>query len=273
MGGTLVPPLASALLDSNLITTTFYNLKVVQCGSYYQLYFLEKIKKLPTVKNNEFDELNLKSYNEKNVSLNISNDIRFDNIIRSKLSCQRLAKCNSDEWKTFITLTFKENMIDVEFGNREFNKFVSKVRRVFPTFKYISIPEFQKRGAVHYHVLTNINFTNKKLIYEQVDNKKFLHVKFWNNGFTNVEVVSKDIKKIVGYISKYMTKTVDNRLFGHRRYFYSLNLKKPSISYLNLNNFRDKKILEKILTNKSIIYSNVYLNKFDNEKINFIECL
>ena len=36
----------------------------------------------------------------------------------------------------------------------------------------------------------------------------------------------KDIN-IIGYLSKYMTKDIDNRLFGKRRYLYSQNLVKP----------------------------------------------
>ena len=136
---------------------------------------------------------------------------------------------------------------------------------------YLCIPEFQKRGAVHYHLLTNINVNNTELIYKQETNKKFLHVKYWNEGFTSVEKLNGDKKKIIGYISKYMTKDIDNRLFGRRRYFYSLNLKKPRVEYLDLENLKHKKYLENLINNKKVVYENIYINPYNNEEILFKE--
>ncbi len=204
----------------------------------------------------------------------IDNDLKVidtKNLTRSKLSCQRLAKCNSKYWETFITLTFAENIVDICYANKQFNKFISKVRRVYNNFKYLCVPEFQKRGAVHYHLLTNISVDNSNLIFKQKDNKKFLHIKYWNCGFNSVEIVKGDIKKIVGYISKYMTKDIDNRLFSKRRYFYSYNLLKPVVSYLDLDNKKHLEIYKKILSDKKLIYQNEYLNIYNNDLITFKE--
>ena len=197
--------------------------------------------------------------------------IEIKNIMRSKLQCQRLAKCNSNIWETFITLTFQKNVININVGNKEFKNFVRKVRRIYNDFKYLCVPEFQKRGAIHYHLLTNISIKNDKLIYKQIDNKKFLHIKYWNNGFTKVDNIKNDIKKIIGYISKYMTKDIDDRLFGKHRYFYSQNLNKPQISYLNLSNKKHCEFLINILNNKTLIYNNKYIDNFYNDEILFEE--
>lgn len=272
MGATL----GGLLLDSSLIITTnntqLYNVKLIDCGDYIQVYYLnndtlkhERLEKEKNIKHIDTDRLN-------KINTPIKDEkIEIKNIMRSKLQCQRLAKTNCKEWKTFITLTFEENIIDINRANKKFRYFVDKIQRIYKDFKYICIPEFQKRGAVHYHLLTNISLNDERFIYKQEDNKKFYHIKYWNEGFTKVDNLEKDIKKIIGYISKYMTKDIDNRLYNHRRYFYSRNLQKPSISFLNLNEPKHLEFYKKILNNKSLIYDNTYINPYNQELIRFNE--
>lgn len=268
------------LLDSSLIVTTNkfkYNIKIINCNDYIQVYYTPnyKIKK----------DQNLESSNKKTNIKKIDTDnlvkkdntttptIEVKNIMRSKLECQRLAKCNANDWKTFITLTFEENITDIKQANKKFRYFIDKIQRVYKELKYICIPEFQKRGAAHYHLLTNISIDNTDLIYLQENNNKFKHIKYWNEGFTKVDTLDKDIKKIIGYISKYMTKDIDNRLYNHHRYFYSRNLNKPKTEYLDLENKIHLEYYNKLLSNKSMIYQNEYINLYDNDLILFKEFL
>lgn len=271
----LISPLSALLLDSSLITETLpkelYNIKLVNCNDYIQLYFQET-KKINNKTKKDYEDLQLIKINNLNYNDNKKyKEIEIKNIIRSKLECQRLAKCNIKEWKTFITLTFADNVRDIGFANKRLHSFFVKIRRIFENFKYLCIPEFQKRGAVHYHLLTNIDLTNNNLIYKQEYNKKFFHIKYWNEGFTSVEELQNDKKKIIGYISKYMTKDIDNRLFGRRRYFYSQNLNKPKIEYLDIDNLRHKEYLGKILKSKELIYQNNYINPYNSENVLFQE--
>lgn len=271
--------LEELLLDSSLILTTFsnkelYNFKVIDCNNYLQIYkFEDKQVKI----NKNLEEKNIKKIDTdflyKNDKEKNKNQIELKNIIRSKLECQRLAKCNSNEWKTFITLTFEENIIDLKKANKKLRYFIDKIQRIYKSFKYICIPEFQKRGAVHYHLLTNIDINNDKLIYSQENNKFFKHIKYWNEGFTKVDNLDNDIKKIIGYISKYMTKDIDDRLFNHHRYFYSRNLIKPKINYINLDNPKHLEYFNNLLKNKKIVYKNNYLNKYNDNLITFEEYL
>lgn len=269
------------LLDSSLIITTknkIYDVKLVQCGDFVQLY-LQDNKKLKKEKNDSYDlELKkikidkmFKNNSKKNKSNNLVDTIEEKNIIRSKLQCQRFAKANINEWKTFITLTFAENITDLNSANKRFRYFIDKVQRIKKDLKYLCITEFQKRGAIHYHLLCNIAISDTSLIYRQEDNEKFLHIKYWLDGFTSVEPIENDTKKIIGYISKYMTKDIDNRLFNHRRYFYSRNLKKPLESYIDLNNDKELLFLQKIIQDKELIYQNDYINPYDNGKVTFLE--
>lgn len=275
------------ILDSSLISTTFcqqrsnktlYNAKLIDCNGYCQLYTFSNDKSIKIEKKQSKIDISILDTDllkkiDNNSNIDNLKEIDLKNIMRSKLQCQRLAKCNSDIWETFITLTFADNITDIKIANRELNKFISKIKRVYKDFKYICVPEFQKRGAIHYHLLTNISINNEKLIYRQLDNKKYFHIKYWNNGFDKVDNIKGDIKKIIGYISKYMTKDIDNRLFGKHRYMYSQNLNKPVVSYLDLSNEKHIVFLNNILDNKKLIYHNEYLNEFFNEKIDFQEFL
>lgn len=273
------------LLDSSLIVDTkkslLYDIKLIKCGDYIQVYFLPSKKIKPNSSNNFDLKLRKIPKDPNDLKENNSNyevspidkaTIEQKNINRSKLECQRLAKANYQYWKTFITLTFEKNITNIKDANKRFRHFVNKIHRVEKDFKYLGVIEFQKRGAVHYHIFTNIDINDKRFIYEQEDNKKFKHIKYWIDGFTKVQSVSEDIKKIVGYISKYMTKDIDNRLFNSHRYFYSRNLIKPITNYIDSSNTKHLEFLTNLLANKKVIYENEYQNYFE-EKIAFKEFL
>ena len=175
------------------------------------------------------------------------------------------------DWETFITLTFEKNITDVQKANKQFRYFIDKIRRVKKDFKYLCITEFQKRGAIHYHLLTNININDDTLMYTQNDNKNFRHIKYWHNGFNSVEILKGDTKKVIGYISKYMTKDIDDRLFSKHRYFYSQNLIKPKNNFIDLDNEKEVKFYNEKIQDKELIYQNNYINSFDNENVLFLE--
>ncbi len=288
------------ILDSKHITPTLkkYDIKLVDCGDYCQVYLYQdtKTKKVSEKDTTELElrKAKLKKFEESSIELSeedinklfngnyemnssekssnkLSGTIEERSIIRSKLECQRLAKANINDWKVFITLTFKENVTDVSYSNKRLSYFIDKVRRVKPDFKYLCIPEFQKRGATHYHMLCNVDIDDKTLIYSQENNPKFKHIKYWNDGFTSVEIIKGDPKKIVGYIAKYMTKDIDNRLFGHRRYFCSRNLKKPKENYINLEQEREKEFYQKKIQEMEVIYQSDYINSYDNTSVTFLE--
>lgn len=269
----------TSILDSKLISATLYDIKIVNCGDYSQVYIYDN-KKLRK-KTEKSPELELKKYKVESMleSTNKTTDLKLEpiietrNIIRSKLECQRIAKANINEWQTFITLTFGENIQDVKVANKRFKYFIDKVRRVKPDLKYLCITEFQKRGAIHYHLLTNINIKDNSLIYSQEDNPKFKHIKFWNEGFDSIEVMKGDVKKIIGYISKYMTKDIDNRLFCHRRYFYSQNLQHPKVNYINKDNSKEFNFYKKIIQDANLVYNDKYINPYDNTEVIFLEYL
>ena len=120
-----VKKLDSLLLDSSLITTTgsrSYYFKVVDCGKYKQVYYYNDLK-LKKEKDLEPDKKIDTTYLFKKENINRKNEqkfIEFKNINRTKFNLQRLVKANEEDFKTFITLTFDEEVKDINTANKKF---------------------------------------------------------------------------------------------------------------------------------------------------------
>lgn len=278
------------LIYSSLISQTnkqVYTHKVIKCGNYYQVYTFsdihskrdkkkEKLKDFPWLYKNDIKSIDVDNLSEKEFDNNLRT-IETKNIMRAKFNMQRLIKTNEKEFKTFITLTFEENIKDIKTANSIFNIFRTQIKKVKNDFKYVCVPEFQSRGAVHYHLLTNINYNDFSLLSKEEykhHSKKYKmwnsgrYIKYWKSGFSLVKSI--DNIDVVGYLTKYMTKDIDNRLWGKRRYLYSQNLNKPEEYYLNINDVNDNSRLSFIELFYDLQFSNLYYDKL-NEPIYFTE--
>lgn len=269
--------LANLILDSSLITQTklkMFDVKLVDCGNYKQLFFFP---------NNNFVTDSAREKISDRVEITVSSKppcrktdlkkIELKNIKRSRICLSNLVKCNVECFKTFITLTFSNenniNLNDVADCNKNFNIWRTYIKRLFPDFKYVCVPEFQKRGAVHYHLLTNIDYDSNLLSTERkIWNKKEKRYKIgkdvvgWKYGI-NMAIKLENIN-VIGYITKYLNKDIDDRLFGRRRYFYSQNLNTPKEYYIDTQNMNFYEALEIIgLNNYKMSYVNVYSDYFD----------
>lgn len=193
--------------------------------------------------------------------------IRKDNLTRSYSLLVDLTMNNVHLWKSFITLTFAENIQDLDKANYEFKKFVIKVKYQYKDFSYIAVPEFQKRGAVHYHLLTNLDPISHTNIIKLQDSKENMYdVIQWVHGFTSVFDLSlaDDKFSVSAYMSKYFFKDIDNRLFNRRKILYSNNLEKPKVvkydansqEFINYMNYLHRNAV--VTKEKSIITDNNY---------------
>lgn len=283
---------AAPLLDSSLISKyedverrIIYDVKIIHCGDTYQIYKFDKTRSKENKKDRDIPiipKVSIKDIDTDNLykpdRVGEVKPILLSNAIRSNLNCQRIAKANRDNWESFITLTFKENITDIVYANKIFNAWVSNVRKLKKDFKYIAVPEFQKRGAVHYHILSNLGKEDTNIIIpqkERTEKTKYLttlfDVKYWSRGFARVDFIKGDYKKIYSYICKYMTKDIDDKLFGKHRYFNSQNLNKPREEFLDLSNERDLKHFNDIINNSSIDYSSQYKDIYTDSNIEFLE--
>jgi len=147
---------------------------------------------------------------------------RKRSLIRTKKNIKRYLHCN-DDLLYFWTLTFKDNVKDVDCANRLFKQFIQRLRYVYPDIKYLSVVEYQKRGAVHYHIIVDewVSFDFMSSL--------------WNNGYVLVKKVN-DRRHLVNYLLKYFTKisSTDKRLWNKKIFFRSRNLTMPE-EYNNMS--------------------------------------
>lgn len=140
-------------------------------------------------------------------------DKRFD--------IKRIIDCNFDDRSTFLTLTFKENIQDIETANREFTLFIKRLKRYLKNqqLKYIATWELQQRGAIHYHlVLFSVPYIKNDKLSE-----------LWGNGFIKINKIKETVtNEAVGvYITKYFVKDLEKKANQKKAYFCSRNLIKP----------------------------------------------
>jgi len=151
---------------------------------------------------------------------------RIDSLARTRQSIYYLTRSNVGAWgkypPVFLTLTYARNEKNLSNANEDFRLFMKLLsREVNKKLRYVAVPEFQKRGAVHYHILF---FNLPKLKPARVQ-------ELWGNGSIRIEKV-KGIKNMAAYFAKYLTKdTVDKRMKGFRILKCSRGLVRPQVYY------------------------------------------
>ena len=116
-----------------------------------------------------------------------------------------------------LTLTFKKNLCDLVEARKRQHYFMKLCRNRWPKFTYVSVPELQQRGAVHFHLAIRG--------YHSVRVLRFLWLRAAGQYGGNVDITSpkKNLKnswnpkRIAQYLAKYITKD-DIVEFNSRRY-------------------------------------------------------
>lgn len=142
---------------------------------------------------------------------------------RRRNTIRQLICTNFDSGSKFVTLTFDNDrdhdLKDVQACNLYFKKFVQRMRRRYPEFRYCAVIEFQDtngRGAVHYHMICNLPYIKKTELAD-----------IWGGGFVKINRIDK-VDNVGAYVIKYMTVDMDDtRLCGENAYLHSKGLKKP----------------------------------------------
>ena len=167
---------------------------------------------------------------------------------RTRKKIMDYINCNFDDRSSFLTLTFKENMRDLELANYQWKLFKQRLERKYKQkLKYCGVIEFQNgdtiylgsdgkthkgtgRKAIHYHIcLFDIDFLPHNELYAM-----------WNEvtqGGVNIKKI-KNVDNVGAYLVGYMGKGdqdfFDNEYKGKKRYLASFsNLKKPQVMKLD----------------------------------------
>lgn len=246
------------------------NKKIIYSGDVVEVYEYEKgyLKGYTLTEN----ELNNRASSKSNSD---DTDSRERSLSRAKKNLRRLINANVGQYgkeftAKFLTLTFGENITDIDRANYEFTKFIKRLNyHCFGTkkanLKYTCVIEFQKRGAIHYHVI----------IYNMPYVKANDIANVWGNGFIKINKID-DVDNVGAYVSEYLGQadkgqghdSEDDRLRGQKSYFSSRGLFKPV-------EITDKKIVEQVasaLPSENLTYTadfeNEHLGKISYKQYN-----
>lgn len=143
------------------------------------------------------------------------------------------AESNGYRW---LTLTYRENMCDLERVYSDFKKFNMRLRRKIGHYEYIAVCEPQERGAWHLHVLMIWHDQEAPYIPPWIISGA------WQNGYIKIKAVN-EVRDIGAYITSYLSdlyhpesksSSKNARLYlyppGCNIVRYSRGIKKPQIA-------------------------------------------
>ena len=192
-----------------LHTLTPYNRLLIHSGNVIELYEYE----MPVLRGGTFSRKG--RANAPFTSDETKRDNRNKTAARARKHVRRVVNANP-QLNKFLTLTYAENMTDIDRARKELDNFFKRLKRQFPRFAYVCVIEFQKRGAVHFHLLCNLPFVDVKALAE-----------VWGHGFIKLNRID-NVDNVGAYVTKYMTKeNMDERLIGYRSYSMSRGLNQP----------------------------------------------
>jgi len=183
---------------------------------------------------------------------------RYDTVKRLRRNFTRLvqSQLSAKGAPAFLTLTFSANAT-LDDGLEVFRQFNKRAKKVFgDSVSYIAVPEFQKRGAVHFHCLV-WGLEDKYILHEAPYEywkraKKRIRARFfawcsekgydpkdargvrliqavWAHGYADC-VPADDSPKLASYLGKYMQKAMlDERLNSRRAYYCSRGVVRPML--------------------------------------------
>jgi hypothetical protein len=147
-------------------------------------------------------------------------------------------RCKMISADQMITLTYRENMQDMDRLQRDVKAFVARVRALGP-FEYVLAIEPQTRGALHVHMACQAFPKWMKNQYG-IKVKSFDLIRsIWrsvvgiDNGNTDQTRPRRNgAHRIACYISKYVSKTFEDATFNAKSYWSSRGIPKPKITKL-----------------------------------------
>jgi len=143
------------------------------------------------------------------------------NVHRARSSFFRLVRANvsPESRPALLTLTMRE-IVSIGEGWKAFTYFANRLRKARPEIAFVAVPEFQKRGAVHFHCLI-WGFYDEEIARER-DTRRIAEL--WGHGFIDIRATDGS-PKLATYIAKYMFKAMwDERLLGKKSFSASRNL-------------------------------------------------
>lgn len=246
-------------------------MKIIACGNILEVYEYEKPPINKRLNHNDDDGYNALDLDDTKLKLfGDSPDERVEErrkqtVRDARNTTRRLALMNFSPGDTFVTLTYAKNMRDLEQADIDFKNFIKrmKYRLGLANLDYIAVREFQKRGAIHFHMLCNWKRpfeTEAEIRYYEC----LLGEEIWKHGFVDIKKID-HVDNLGAYLIKYMTKNLSIELFeGKKMYLCSKGLKRPLI----FRGEEAEEILELYkLRQKKEVFTNSYESEYNGQII------
>jgi len=153
---------------------------------------------------------------------------RQDNARSASMAFRRLVSANLGESENPIlaSFTYAKVVTDSRVAHENFKSFTGLLRNKFgKSVRYIYVPEFQKRGAFHFHAL----FWGLPIELFREERRTRLVASLWGHGFVDL-VLTDGHEKLATYLAKYMAKAfTDPRLSFQKAYVASRNVRRPVV--------------------------------------------
>jgi hypothetical protein len=116
---------------------------------------------------------------------------------------------------SMITLSYPKNYPDDRTAKQHLDNFLKRINRYSSDFMYVWVAEKQKRGAIHFHIITP-NFIPKGIINSGWT--EIVRKWYQKNGYTFSHVLPnvKAVDNVSRYVTKYITKDENNTIEGNR---------------------------------------------------------
>lgn len=242
----------------------YFNRKAVVSGNLVEVYEYERTQFFSFIKDSF-----LKRHNSLNDCSNTDEYINRDKrdykkevLDRARLHVKRIISANANQYKKsdskdtyakWITLTFSEKEIDLDYAKKQLDTFHKRLKRKFSISPaYVGTHEFTARGKPHFHM---VYFNLPKVT---VDDMRAL----WGNGAVNINRINGSIEEAYT-ISNYMFKDYDRSKRSNKSsYIRSRNLNEPIHIRHDLNVAKFMNLAEKAC---------VWSGEFHNENTGTIQ--
>lgn len=232
-----------------------YNFKVVVSGKQVEVFKYSKHVWREFKKKSDDEEFNNTQKEPKQLNMFEQLELKKKkmqfSLNRTKTEIRRLSNSNP-QLNKFMTLTFAKNITNLKEANYIFNQFIKRITYKYGDFEYLAVPEFQKRGAVHYHLLCKLPFVKVSELQ-----------RIWQQGFIKINKID-NVNNVGAYVCKYLTKDMFNeRSFGKKKFFRSQSLSQS----IELLGYWATKFVEKFLA----LLTPVFEKSFESEWVGTVE--
>lgn len=199
----------------------------------------------PETREKEAERMKEWTKNKQKEKVDRKEERRLQTLRDAKNTGRRLALNNFDSSSLFVTLTYAKNMENINEADKDFAEFIQLLNEDFgKKHKYFAVREFQDRGAIHYHMLIDLNITWDRDDKERREYfERLVHEIYWRHGWVDLKRLDYyeegkkkrkmyneegTVDNVGAYIVKYMD-IDDVRLKGHKAYLTSAGLERPKV--------------------------------------------